>query len=93
MPPDVFAVPIFDKWLVYAPLHRVVALVNRAALTEFPEQLCAALAEPPEPEPLLRQGPVNPPFLGLVPTRAPAISLAPTAVLARLRAASRWAWR
>jgi len=76
MPPDVFAVPIFDKWLVYAPLHRVVALVNRAALTEFPEQLCAALAEPPEPEPLLRQGPVNPPFLGLVPTRACNLSCA-----------------
>ena len=66
----VFAVPVFDKWLVYAPLNRVAALVNRAALTEFPEELRAALEEAPGTEPRPRAGPVSPQFLGLVPTRA-----------------------
>ena len=64
----VFAVPVFDRWLVFAPLDRVAALVNRAALAVFPEELSAAVAGGPEPRP--RDGPVNPQFLGLVPTRA-----------------------
>jgi len=76
MAPRLFAVPVFDKWLVYAPLHRVAALVNRAALQEFPEELRAALAGEPEPEPHPRQGPVSPQFLGLVPTRACNLSCA-----------------
>ncbi len=70
MEPRVFAVPVFDKWLVYAPLDRVAALVNRAALAAFPEELRAALAGEPEPAPRPRDGAVRPRFLGLVPTRA-----------------------
>ena len=76
MAPHLFAVPVFDKWLVYAPLQRVAALVNGAALQEFPEQLRAALAGEPEPEPCPREGPVSPQFLGLVPTRACNLSCA-----------------
>jgi uncharacterized protein len=76
MPPRVFAIPVFDKWLVYAPLDRVAALVNRAALDDFPEQLRAALAGGPEPEPRPREGPACPQFLGLVPTRACNLSCA-----------------
>jgi 2-iminoacetate synthase ThiH len=72
----VFALPVFDKWLVYAPLERVAALVNRAALAEFPEELRAALAEAPEAEPRPKEGPVSPQFLGLVPTRACNLSCA-----------------
>jgi uncharacterized protein len=71
-----FAVPVFDKWLVYAPLYRVAALVNGAALREFPEELRSALAGEPEPEPRPRAGPVSPRFLGLVPTRACNLSCA-----------------
>jgi uncharacterized protein len=76
MTPRIFAVQIFDKWLLDAPLHRVAALVNRAALTAFPEELAAALAGEPEPEPGPRQGSVRPQFLGLVPTRACNLSCA-----------------
>jgi uncharacterized protein len=72
----VFAVPVFDKWLVFAPLDRVAALVNRAALTDFPEELAAALAGEPGPEPRPREGPIDPQFLGLVPTRACNLSCA-----------------
>jgi sulfatase maturation enzyme AslB (radical SAM superfamily) len=76
MAPRVFAVPVFDKWLVFAPLDRVAALVSRAALTEFPGELAVALAGEPEPEPRPREGPVEPQFLGLVPTRACNLSCA-----------------
>lgn len=72
----VFAVPVFDKWLVHAPLDRVTALVNLAALKEFPEELRAALAGEPDAEPCSRQGPVRPQFLGLIPTRACNLSCA-----------------
>ena len=70
MPPRVFAIPVFDKWLVYAPLDRVAALVNAAALAEFPEELRAALDGEAAQEPRPKEGPVSPQFLGLVPTRA-----------------------
>jgi len=70
MPSRVFAIPVFDKWLVYAPLDRVAALVNTAALTEFPEELRVALDGEAAPEPRPKEGPVSPQFLGLVPTRA-----------------------
>jgi len=76
MAPPVFALPVFDKWLVYAPLDRVTALVNRAALEDFPEELRAALGGQAEPEPQPRQGAVCPQFLGIVPTRACNLSCA-----------------
>ena len=71
-----FAIPIFDKWLIWAPLQRTAALVNRAALADQPEELREALAGEQEPEPRPREGAVNPQFLGLVPTRACNLSCA-----------------
>ena len=76
MAPRVFAVPVFDKWLLHAPLDRVTALVNRTALREFPAELAEALAGEPVPAPRPRQGPIRPQFLGLVPTRACNLSCA-----------------
>ena len=70
MAPRLFAVPVFERWLLYAPLDGLSAVVNRAALTEFPGELAAALAGDAEPEPRPRRGAPNPQFLGLVPTRA-----------------------
>jgi uncharacterized protein len=76
MAAPVYAVPVLDAWLVVSPLHGVSALVNRAALSEFPAALAEALAAPPEPEPRPRSGPVSPQFLGLIPTRACNLSCA-----------------
>lgn len=36
---DIFYIPVRDKYLVYAPLKRVVALVNLKALRQIKEQL------------------------------------------------------
>jgi uncharacterized protein len=69
MAQGVFAVPVFDKWLIYAPLQQVRALVNRAALDEFPDSLAAALSADSDPEPRPREGAIRPRFLGLIPTR------------------------
>lgn len=70
----VFVVPVGDQWLVYAPLHRVTAVANGAAVAELgaggPSRLREVLGETAEAEPRPREGPVDPQFLGIVPTRA-----------------------
>jgi uncharacterized protein len=80
---NVFSVPVRDKFLVYAPLHRLIALVNRQALPyiraglngegEIPEAvqpLVDRLRAPGESEPGARTGGlIDPYFLGIIPTR------------------------
>lgn len=77
----IFAVPIADRWLVHAPLHRVSALANSPTLHSLLSKsaprgpkalgdLKAALAADPMPEPHPHDGPLQPEFLGLIPTRA-----------------------
>jgi uncharacterized protein len=75
MPGCVFAIPVLDRWLIHAPLHRTSAVVNRAAIEELASAsdsslLAAELDDPIDAEPAVRTGPVDPQFLGLVPTRA-----------------------
>lgn len=79
---DVFCIPVMDKFLVYAPLHRLTALVNRHALaliredhgiTPVPPSLrdiIERLQRIPPPVTTSREGPVHTPlFLGIIPTR------------------------
>jgi uncharacterized protein len=80
---DVFSVPIGDRRLVYAPLHRLAALVDRhgaeqirAGLqTEAPAHEAVApilerLRSAGSAPPKRREGPLEDPlFLGLIPTR------------------------
>lgn len=81
---NVFAVPVLDWFLVYAPLHGLSALVNRQTLQSLRQSLTSdAVPPPPLLQPLLTQltttpstlpsvrvGPVKQPlFLGLIPTR------------------------
>lgn len=83
MGPEVYCVPVGARWLVFAPLHSVAAVVNasaveglRAALrggTPLPHgaalaDLGEALAADRQPPPV-PQGPARPPFLGLILTR------------------------
>ena len=81
---DIFAVPIIDKYLIYAPLHNLASLVDqrgaislRNAILETDyqppasvEPLLAILRLPGHSVPQPRTGPIkNPYFLGLIPTR------------------------
>lgn len=75
----IFVLPVFDAWLLYAPLHKTGALGNAAAVAavkdassssqeESVQQLLDLLSdgeEPPQPN----VGPPQPRFLGLIPTR------------------------
>lgn len=77
----VFVVPIFDKWLVYAPLHHVTALVNSAMVAALKNgnsppgsdtltELYKSLENGPVDMPSPPTGPICPEFIGLIPTRA-----------------------
>ena len=81
---DIFAVPVLDKVLIYAPLHQLLALVDRAAARLIQRHLYRAiptgfaslqpilstLEQPALPIPQARRGPLQEPlFLGLIPTR------------------------
>lgn len=73
----VYALPVADRWLVYAPLHDVVALANGAALRAWQagelsrdEPLARALSAPAWAAPGPPAGEPCPAFLGLLPTRA-----------------------
>lgn len=81
---DIFAVPILDKTLLYAPLHNLLALVDRRAAGEiqsglqsgaasaYPQvqQILSVLQAEAQPAPQARSGELRQPlFLGLIPTR------------------------
>lgn len=81
---DIFSVPILDKILLYAPLHNLLALVDRGAIREieaglesgtpshYPqvEELLSVLRALSQPPPAARRGVLREPlFLGLIPTR------------------------
>lgn len=80
---SIFAIPVLDKFLVYAPLHHMAALVDGKAARYLHDGLRDGRAIPAgqlgeiadvlnreaEPPPVPRQGDLVPPFLGLLPTR------------------------
>lgn len=77
---NVFALPLKDKWLLYAPLHGISALVNNAAVNALQEparnthsaeldQLRKDLSRAPVALPDSKKGDFIPAFLGFLPTR------------------------
>jgi uncharacterized protein len=81
---DIFVVPILDKYLLHAPLHDVVALVDLKAIRQIQDGLrsdhtiidstlqpiVARLRQPAQLRPQVNTGPITDPFfLGLIPTR------------------------
>lgn len=73
-----FLIPVCDRWLFYAPLHGVVAVVNDAAAAEIREgaatstavaELAGLVRQPPPSMPRPLEGDVCPSFLGIMPTR------------------------
>jgi uncharacterized protein len=80
---SIFIVPVLDQFLLYAPLHRLAALIDRVAARQLKKQLksqdwdsegtlgeiAQSLGGEREPTPLPRQGSFIPSFLGLLPTR------------------------
>ncbi len=77
--PSIFLVPVLGHWLLYAPLHKVSALVNDAAARTLREgkipsgsgcaELFAELATAPDGVPQPPRGDISPSFLGIMPTR------------------------
>lgn len=76
----VFLVPFLDRWLVFAPLHRLAALVNEPAARALRSgqglrgrdplsELVDRLRRPPASVPRPPDGEVCPSFLGIMPTR------------------------
>ena len=82
-PEDIFCIRILNKYLIYAPLQRISALLNRTAARALRDglygaatldgelgELCFALREEGEAKPTLRSEELTDPmFLGLIPTR------------------------
>jgi uncharacterized protein len=81
---DVFVVPVTDKFLLYAPRHKLTALVNGHARQQLQQELLDPIGKlnsavqplfdrlqiPPVPSPPVKSGPFNKPlFLGILPTR------------------------
>lgn len=81
---DIFAVPVLDNYLLYAPLHNLLALVDRraaqaiqaglrsAAASAYPQvqQILSVLQAPSQSAPTARSGALQEPlFLGIIPTR------------------------
>ena len=80
---NIFFLPVMDRILLYAPLHGVTALINKAAAVKIQELVLQSDAGNQEAESalieLLKQTPTaprpiqgkirNPLFLGLIPTR------------------------
>jgi uncharacterized protein len=72
--PDVFVVPVQERWLLHAPRLRLTAVVNAAAVVALRAGrhvagLSDALAAPPAAAPRAHDGPAQPDFIGLIPTR------------------------
>lgn len=77
----VFAVPVFDRWLIHAPLHEITALVNHSMVETLKagpvrgrkdsfNRLCGLLSGEPPAIPRANTGPLRPDFLGIIPTRS-----------------------
>jgi uncharacterized protein len=81
--PQIFCIPIKNKYLVHAPLHNLTALVNHQALSQIRsglktgtksaaplQSILERLRTQVIPTPTPRTGPVQTPlFLGIIPTR------------------------
>ena len=77
---NVFLVPVVDKWLLHAPLHHFTALLNSKAVDVLAsnrqisgsvsiKEIAEGLRKQVEPEPVPKQGSLNPDFLGIITTR------------------------
>lgn len=80
---NIYAVPVSDRHLIYAPLHHFAALTDELAAhrirdglvlesdggTEDLREIVQILRAPAEPMPLPREADFKPAFLGLIPTR------------------------
>ena len=80
---NIFAIPLRDKVLIYAPLYDLSALLNRAAVRELRDELTTGTIVSEDPlaqiiqslnddkvsEPSPKEGDFVPSFLGLIPTR------------------------
>ncbi|MGD2178712.1 MAG: radical SAM protein [Anaerolineae bacterium] len=79
---SIFAIPLADKVLLYAPIHNLTALVNTASAKSLQASLLSGQPSPVEPlsgiaqelqsavdVPQPRQGDFVPTFLGILPTR------------------------
>jgi uncharacterized protein len=80
---SIFAIPILDQFLLYAPLHNLAALTDRAAVARLRQSLLLresvergplseilhVLNTETAPAPAPRQGALSPAFMGLLPTR------------------------
>jgi len=76
--------PVGSKYLLYAPLHNLAALLNRAAVVRLRDgllgkgmvgagplqEVLGILEKDGDAIPRRKQGALNPAFLGLIPTRA-----------------------
>jgi uncharacterized protein len=78
---SIFVLPLFEQYILHAPLHGITALVNEAFLVRLQENwlpketdeiasMVARLSKEPFVTPGVRQGPIDPVFLGIIPTRA-----------------------
>lgn len=81
---DIFAIRVRDKFLLYSPLHYLVALVNQSALQEIRtclrspgpvsntlRPIVEQLTSEGQAVPTNQQGPLSQPlFLGIIPTRS-----------------------
>ena len=77
----VFLIPVLDKWLLYAPLHKTSALINHSAARILREQFGRDIpgelgelgrllaSEPPIAAPKPIEGEFIPSCLGIIPTR------------------------
>ncbi|MEZ5397866.1 MAG: radical SAM protein [Bryobacterales bacterium] len=81
----VFLIPILDRWLLYAPLHKTSAFINHAAAKTLKtgdiqdcscqlDELWHVLSTEPDNVPQPLEGETCPSFLGITPTRGCNIS-------------------
>jgi uncharacterized protein len=80
---SIFAIPILDQFLLYAPLHNLAALIDPVAVAHLLHSLLFQksidggplseilhiLSTETDPVPSPRQGDLSPAFMGLLPTR------------------------
>lgn len=72
---NIYTIPVFEKWLIYAPLHGVTALVNKPAIKSLinnngPKQLVDLLKSKIYSIPKSPTGELFPSFYGIIPTRS-----------------------